>query len=153
MFSKPYLFESATKMFAAAPRVCTLFAAAALAVGGAPAFSADAKVNLTGADETPPVETSAVGTGTIRVSVDRSISGSIKTTGIEGTVAHIHIGAPGQSGPPIITLIKSGDDVWSVPSGKKLTDDQYANFKAGNLYVNVHSAAHAPGEIRAQLKP
>jgi hypothetical protein len=43
--------------------------------------------------------------------------------------------------------------VWSVPAGAKLTQEQYASFKAGNLYVNVHSAEHKPGEIRAQLKP
>jgi hypothetical protein len=70
-----------------------------------------------------------------------------------GTVAHIHVGAPGQSGPPIITLSKGGDGAWSVPAGSILTDEQYASFKAGNLYVNVHSAEHKPGEIRDQLKP
>ena len=72
---------------------------------------------------------------------------------IDGTVAHIHVGAPGQAGPPIITLEKGADGVWSVPAGSKLTVEQIASFKAGNLYVNVHSAEHKPGEIRAQLKP
>jgi hypothetical protein len=38
-------------------------------------------------------------------------------------------------------------------AGTKLTDEQHASFQSGNLYVNVHSAEHKPGKIRAQLKP
>jgi CHRD domain len=135
-----------------APRVISLCAAAVLAVGGA-AFAKDVKVQLTGGEETPPVTTSATASGTIKIADDKSVSGNVKSTGIDGTVAHIHIGAPGQSGPPIITLEKGADGLWSVPAGARLTDEQYASFKAGNLYVNVHSAEHKPGEIRAQLKP
>jgi hypothetical protein len=130
-----------------------LLAAAAIMAFSGLAFAGDVKVNLTGAEETPPVTTSASGSGTLSIGVDKSVSGTIKTAGIEGTVAHIHVGAPGQSGPPIITLDKSAAGVWSVPAGSKLTDEQYASFKAGNLYVNVHSALHKPGEIRGQLKP
>lgn len=97
--------------------------------------------------------TSASGTGTITVAGDKSISGTIKTKSIDGTMAHIHVGAPGKSGPPIITLTKDADGAWKVPAGSKLTDEQYASFKAGDLYVNVHSALHQPGEIRGQIKP
>ncbi len=130
-----------------------LVVCAALLVISGTALAVDVKVTLVGAEETPPVTTSASGTGTIVIAADKSVSGSIKTSGIEGTVAHIHVGAPGKSGPPIITLTKGDGGVWSVPPGSKLTDEQYASFKAGNLYVNVHSADHKPGEIRAQLKP
>ena len=31
--------------------------------------------------------------------------------------------------------------------------DQLKAYKAGELYVNVHSAANPGGEVRAQLKP
>ncbi len=130
-----------------------LLAAAALTALSGAAFGGEVRVNLVGAEETPPVATSATGSGTIAIAADKTVTGTIKTKGIDGTVAHIHVGAPGQAGPPIITLIKSGDGVWSVPAGSQLTDEQYASFKAGNLYVNVHSAMHQPGEIRAQLKP
>jgi hypothetical protein len=133
--------------------VRTLVVSVALVVIGGAALAADLKLRLTGAEETPPVTTSASGTGTISIAADKSVSGTIKTVGIEGTVAHIHVGAPGQSGPPIITLNKGADGAWSIPAGSKLTDDQYASFKAGNLYVNVHSAEHKAGEIRGQMKP
>jgi hypothetical protein len=131
----------------------TLVVSAAFAMMSGSALAADISVKLVGAEETPPVTSSASGMGTISIAADKSVSGSVKTTGIDGTVAHIHTGAPGQAGPPIITLTKGSDGAWSVPAGSKLTDDQYAGFKAGNLYVNVHSAAHPAGEIRGQLKP
>jgi hypothetical protein len=130
-----------------------LVASAAFVVGSGAALAVDLKVNLTGAQETPPVMTSASGTATITVAADKSVSGTIKTKTIDATMAHIHVGAPGKSGPPIITLTKDADGVWMVPAGSKLTDEQYASFKAGDLYVNVHSAMHQPGEIRGQIKP
>jgi CHRD domain len=134
-------------------RLYAIVATAALTLASASALAGDVKVKLTGAEETPPVTTSATGSGTITIGSDKSVSGSVKTTGIEGIAAHIHTGASGQSGPPIITLTKGTDGAWTVPAGSKLTDEQYDAFKAGNLYVNVHSADHKGGEIRAQLKP
>lgn len=124
----------------------------ALIFGGA-AVAADVKVTLKGDQEVPPVTTSAAGSGTITVKDDKTVSGSITTTGIQGMAAHIHDGAPGVNGGVAVPLTKSGDNGWSVPAGAKLTDAQYASFKAGNLYVNVHSAEHKGGEIRGQLKP
>jgi CHRD domain len=117
------------------------------------ANAVDAPVILTGDQEVPAVATTAQGTGKITISVDKSVSGTITTTGMTGTMAHIHEGAPGKNGPPIITLEKGAAGSWSVPAGSKLADGQYESFKAGNLYVNVHSEEHKSGEIRAQLKP
>jgi hypothetical protein len=128
-------------------------AMATLVAIGSSAYSADLKVTLSGTEETPPVMTKATGVAMITIGADMSVSGTIKTTGIEGTMAHVHVGAVGESGPAIITLAKDATGVWVIPAGSKLTDDQYAKFKAGQLYVNVHSAEHKPGELRAQLKP
>jgi hypothetical protein len=139
--------------FISSQRVCAIVATVALTFGAGAVLAKDIKVNLTGGEETPPVSTAATAAGTFKIDKDKSISGSIKTVGIDGTVAHIHLGTLGQSGPPIITLEKTADGVWSVPAGSKLTDEQFAAYKAGGLYVNVHSAEHKPGEIRAQLKP
>ncbi len=109
-------------------------------------------LELTGAKETPAVETKASGVATLSVEDDGAVSGGIKTTGIQGTAAHIHMGDVGASGPPIITLERAGADQWMVPQGAKLSTAQYAAFKKGGLYVNVHSKAHPGGEIRAQLE-
>ena|SRR5438128_538290 len=113
--------------------------------------AADIKVTLSGANEVPPVTTSAAGGGTITIGDDGSVSGSVTTTGLAGTAAHIHEGAAGKNGPVIVPFEKSGD-TYKAPAGAKLTEAQMASFKTGDLYVNVHSAANPGGEIRGQLK-
>lgn len=141
-----------------------LVAAAALALSGCETmssawdstksvFSGD-NVKLSGSEQNPPVTTSASGSGTITVKDDKSVSGSVKTSGVVGTAAHIHMAPAGRNGPVIITLTKSSDgNTWSVPAGARLTDAQYNAYKSGGLYVNVHSAKNKGGEVRGQLKP
>jgi hypothetical protein len=109
-------------------------------------------VKLSGAEEVPPVSTSASGSGSIRVAEDGSVSGSVSTTGVQGTMAHIHQGAKGQNGPVIVPLTKNGD-TYTVPAGAKLNAGQMSALKSGGLYVNVHSNANKGGEIRGQLNP
>ncbi len=128
-----------------------LVAALVLAAGAAQAV--DVAVKLTGDAEVPPVSTAASGTGSITVAADKSVSGMVMTSGVAGSMAHIHVAAAGKNGGVIIPLTNQGEGHWGVQDGAKLTDAQYEAFKAGELYVNVHSAAHPGGEIRAQIKP
>jgi hypothetical protein len=111
------------------------------------------KVTLTGDQEVPPVMTAASGSGEITIMADHTVTGSITTTGITSTASHIHEGPPDKVSPVIIPLKKTGDNTYVVPEGAKLTDAQYASYKAGNLYVNVHSAKYPVGEIRGRLMP
>lgn len=137
------------------PGVLGIIAAAAIslaACSGMP-YGNQVRVTLSGDQEVPAVRTSASGGGTITINTDRSVSGSVTTTGVAGTAAHIHHAAAGKNGPVIVPLTKSGDGSWSVAAGAKLTDAQYEAYKAGDLYINVHSAENKGGEIRGQLKP
>jgi hypothetical protein len=109
-------------------------------------------VNLSGAEEVPPVTTSGSGSGSFRVAEDGTVTGSVTTKGVPGTMAHIHMGAKGQNGPVIVPLSKDGD-TYSVPAGRKLSASQLEAFKKGNLYVNVHTAKNKGGEVRGQLQP
>jgi hypothetical protein len=110
------------------------------------------KVNLSGAEEVPPVSVPGSGSGSFTIGADGTVSGSATTTGVQGTAAHIHIGARGTNGPVVIPFTKSGD-TYSAPAGAKLNDAQMQAFKAGNLYVNVHTAQNKGGEVRGQLQP
>ncbi len=113
----------------------------------------DVKVKLSGKEEVPAVETDASGTAKITIADDHSVTGTIETKKLDGTAAHIHVGAPGENGPPIVTFVKGEDGKWNAPAGAKFNAEQYNAFKEGKLYINVHSTAHKPGEIRGQLKP
>ena len=126
--------------------------AGALAGSSGIATAGEIRIKLSGDQEVPPVQTSASGSGTITVEDDKSIKGNIIVVDIKPTGVHIHEAPTGKTGDPIITLEKTGENEWSVPSGAKLTDAQYDAAKAGGLYVNVHSNEHKGGEIRGQIK-
>lgn len=122
------------------------------------------KTVLTGEKEVPPVNTTASGLSDLSVRTGKCPSagsssdctmlvGTVQTTGLVATAAHIHQGAVDQNGPVIVTLVKTGTDVWGVPVGTTLTDAQYQAYLAGQLYVNVHTDTNKGGEIRAQLRP
>ena len=88
-------------LLALAPLACVGFATAALA---APvSFS----VPLTGAQQVPPVTTSATGTANLTYDpATRMVTWSITYSGISTpvTMAHFHDGAEGKNGPVVIWL-------------------------------------------------
>jgi hypothetical protein len=133
-------------------RLSALSFALALAVGSGSVLAETMNVKLSGDEEVPPVKTSGAGSGTITINDDGSVSGSVTATGFTPTAAHIHEGPAGKNGPVIVPFTKDGDK-FGPAAGAKLTPDQLKAFKAGNLYVNIHSAANPGGEVRAQHTP
>lgn len=120
---------------------------------GLPGTATTKNVTLNGAQENPSVTTAATGSGFISVDTGTgAVTGTVTTFGIVNpTVAHIHEAAAGVNAPPAIELVQSQPGVWIVPEGSTLTASQVASFKAGNLYVNVHTQANPNGEIRGQV--
>ena len=109
------------------------------------------RVTLSGANEVPPVQTTATGSGTVAVSSDRKVTVNISVSGMTPTAAHIHEAAAGANGPVIVPLEKKGDNQFVARDGAQMSESQYAAYKAGRTYVNVHSAKNPGGEVRAQL--
>lgn len=110
-------------------------------------------VRLSGAAEVPAVKSAASATAVISVLPDHAVRGELTTHGIRPTMVHIHEGAAGTNGPIVIWLKHTSANVWRVPAGAKLTPAQYRAFRAGDLYLNVHSHRHPAGELRGQIKP
>ena len=134
-------------------KLLALFAALSLAAcAGMMSSGTTMNLTLSGAQEVPPVSVPGSGSGSFTIAEDGSVSGSVTTSGVEGTMAHIHMAARGANGPVIVPLTKSGD-TYSAPAGAKLNDAQMQALKAGNLYVNVHTNRNKGGEVRAQLQP
>ncbi len=109
------------------------------------------QVRLDGSQEVPPVTTTAYGTAVVNIMADRSVTVTLSVIDLAPTAAHIHEAAKGVNGPVIVPLNKISERAFVAPENAKLTEAQYASYKAGNLYVNVHSANNPGGEIRAQL--
>ena len=131
--------------------VMVLAASAAMGMLANASVALGQEVTLSGANEVPPVKSTATGSGMVTINADHTVSAKIMAKGMTATASHIHEGAMGANGPVIVPFVKSADNTFEAAPGAKLTDAQYESYKAGKLYVNVHSPAHPGGEIRAQL--
>ncbi len=112
------------------------------------AFVAD----LNGMQQVPMVSTPAFGLGTFLLARHNgSLKFNLVVSGLSGaiTAAHLHMAAMGVSGPVVQDLgaFISGNAI----SGEVDPTTFLTDLMAGNIYVNVHTAANPNGEIRGQL--
>jgi hypothetical protein len=123
---------------------------------------------MSGAQEVPAVSTLASGSASFHMSSDgASIVYAITVSRIENvTDAHIHAGAPGEVGPPVVDLFDgvrdgeyngllaqgriSASDLVGPLEGMTLAD-LHALVTSGRAYLNVHTTRHPAGEIRGQV--
>lgn len=113
-------------------------------------------VAVSAAEVFPSTNSTATGTGQLTFNlVTGTVTGGVTLSGITATLAHIHSAIAGTNGPIIVNFMQSATDPnrWDAEAGAVLTADQVNALLAGQLYVNVHSAAHPSGEIRGQIKP
>jgi aldose sugar dehydrogenase len=107
--------------------------------------------NLTGAQETPPNNSTAIGRASLVLSPDEKTARvSLVFSGLSSgqTDAHIHGPAvPGVSAPPVFPLPLGQLSDFSIT----LTPAQVQDLKSGLFYVNVHSSNFPAGEIRGQF--
>lgn len=108
---------------------------------------------LNGNSEVPPIGSAASGRGTLVFdSASRAVLIAYVTHNVaSNTVAHIHTGAPGVSGPPDVVTLVAGTNVYTAPHPTTLTAQNVTDIAAGNTYFNVHSTAYPNGEIRGQI--
>jgi hypothetical protein len=101
-----------------------------------------------------PGVTSA-GKGSATATLDtaaKTLTWTVDYSGLSGpaTAAHIHgPAAPGANAGVVVPF--TGNLASPIKGSATLTDAQIADLEAGKWYVNIHTEANKPGEIRGQL--
>ncbi len=147
-----------------------IFAAAAAVFGFVSTAQAGEffRAHLSGDAEVPSVDTRARGEVNLSVNdAETQLHYELRVANIEDiTQAHIHRGAAGEIGPVVVFLFgfigegvtrngllaantRTSADLVGPLGGEPLSAliDQ---IRSGNSYVNVHTVANPPGEIRGQ---
>ena len=136
-----------------------LAAAALSAVMFAASASFAAVVNYTAslkaASEVPPNDSK--GTGTVTATYDttsKKLNYTATYSGLTGpaTAAHFHGPATAKDNAPPVVPVPGNALASPIKGEATLTDAQAADLAAGKWYFNVHTAAHAGGELRGQVE-
>jgi hypothetical protein len=122
--------------------------------------------NMTGANEVPPVNTTASGTATF-VNNQTFIEFDLAVSDLfNATAAHIHRGQTGTNGPIVVTLYNTTDPSPGLFGGysgnitASMLQSSLANqelsalvdlMNNGQAYVNIHTIENKNGEIRDQI--
>jgi hypothetical protein len=129
------------------------------------------RADLRGDNEVPPVDTETTGELRIRFAHDFS-SATLRLDLNDAeriTQAHFHCGEEGMNGPVVIFLAGFHDRGWDIDgrwlSNVTITDQNIVNTSCGStlreiaqamedgrIYVNAHSVANPPGEVRGQVR-
>lgn len=128
---------------------------ALLAASAVPATAASVKLGATLAGANEPAGGDSDGAGRFSADIDTDSGDLCYTLTADrigkATAAHIHTGAAGVNGPPVVTLTvtgASGDECLAIdPEALKPIVANPAGY-----YVNVHNAEFPAGAIRGQLE-
>ena len=136
-----------------------LGAIAFLAVPSGSLFATDHfTASLTAAQEVHVVAPdTATGSATLTLTA-AGLAFNVTVEGLSGSIAaaHFHNAAAGVDGGIVRTITgdftgNTATGLWTSADTESLTDALIAELLAGNLYLNVHTAANGAGEIRGQV--
>ena len=111
----------------------------------------------TGDSSVPPVSTKAAGSVSVTLVNTSFATGYFYATNIKQmTMAHLHAGAVGKNGPPIVWAFNGTHGPVSGSIKATFTFNPSLNnvsalLAAGLIYFNIHTTAYPAGEIRGQL--
>ena len=118
-------------------------------------FTAD----LTAAQEPGDVESNGAGTAALALT-DEGLRFFVTVDSLTGEIAnaHFHHAEAGVNGDVVRGIMddfagNSAAGIWTSGDGEPLTDELIQELFAGNLYLNIHTAAYGGGEIRGQIRP
>ena len=103
-------------------------------------------------DATNQAATTGLGAATaVLTGTKLSISGTF--SGLQGpaTIAQIHIGPKGISGPPALDLTVTKATSGTLQGDLMLTAAQVDHLKRGRLYIQIHSEKAPDGNLRGWL--
>lgn len=125
--------------------------AAVLLVSAVASAQLNYRAELSGSNEVPPNASAACGWARVTLNPNNSVTYDVRMRGLSATAAHIHAAPVGVNGGVIVAL-SGGPTSWAGTSAP-LTAGQVADLRAGDTYINVHTAAFPGGEVRGQIVP
>lgn len=109
---------------------------------------------LSGAQEVPPVVTSA--TGRVDATYDkqtRKLSYTVVYSGLSAPATAGHFHGPAAMGQNAGVVVPFPNATSPIRAEATLTEAQAADLLAGRWYANIHTSTHPGGELRGQVMP